>query len=198
MREDLRERLADVKYGSVMEEVRSKALNAFVDAAELEAPEKLVESEFEHRLQHIEDDLKRAGLTLDQYAGQSGSTELEIRADLRSQAARSVKAELLLEEVARTEGIDVSQDDIGLEIAYAAARSGQDPKAVAEQLVAQQRLGALAADILRRKALDHIVESIHVENRPEPRVPPTMEVPEEEETAPEDTPETAEVVPTDH
>jgi trigger factor len=200
LRDDLRERLADVKYGSVMEEVRSKALTAFVDAADLGPPEKLVESEFEHRLDHIEDDLKRAGMTLDQYAGQSGTTELEIRADLRAQAARSVKAELLLEEVARTEGIEVTQDDIGLEIAYAAARSGQEPKAVAEQLVAQQRLGALAADILRRKALDHIVESIDVENRPEPRVPPTVEAVDDGEAPAEgdDASETAEVVPTDH
>jgi trigger factor len=198
LRDDLRERLADVKYGSVMEEVRSMALNAFVDAADLESPEKLVESEFEHRLHHIEDDLKKAGMTLDQYAAQSGTTELEIRSDMRAQAARSVKAELILEEVARTEGIDVSQDDIGLEIAYAAARSGQEPRAVAEQLVAQERLGALAADILRRKALDHIVESIDVKDRPEPRVPPTMEASEEGEAVAEDTQETAEVVPTDH
>jgi trigger factor len=202
LKNDLKARLADVKYDSVMEEVRSRALNAFIDAASLEPPEKLVESEFEHRLHHIEDDLKRAGLTLDQYAGQSGTTELEIRADLRSQATRSVKAELLLEEVARTEKIEVTQDDIGLEIAYAAARSQQDPKAVAEQLVAQQRLGALAADILRRKALDHIVEAIDIADRPEPRPLPTTETVEDEEEAAlvgaAEVEESAEVVPTDH
>jgi trigger factor len=195
LKDDLRERLADVKYGSVMEEVRSKALNAFVDAASLEPPEKLVDSEFDHRLHHIEDDLKRAGMTLDEYAGRSGTTELEIRADLRGQAARSVKAELLLEEVARTENIEVTQDDIGLEIAYAAARAQQDPKEVAEQLVAQQRLGALAADILRRKALDRIVEAIDIANRPEPRPDPTVEAVEPDGTDPG---ETAEVVPSDH
>jgi trigger factor len=201
LRDDLRERLAEVKYQTVMEEVRSRALNAFVDAASLEPPEKLLESEFEHRLHHIEDDLKRGGMTLDQYAGQSGTTELEIRADLRSQAGRSVQAELLLEEVARTEGIEVTQEDIGLEIAYVAARSQQDPKAVAEQLVAQQRLGALAADILRRKALDRIVEAIEIANRPEPRPLPTTEtVSDDEETqvGAADAEETAEVVPTDH
>jgi len=206
LRDDLRERLAEVKYNTVMEEVRSRALNAFVDAATLEPPEKLVESEFEHRLQHIEADLKRAGMTLDQYAGQSGTTELEIRGDLRSQAGRSVQAELLLEEVARTEGIEVTQEDIGLEIAYVAARSQQDPKDVAEQLVAQQRLGALAADILRRKALDRIVEAIDIANRPEPRPLPTTETVEDGDTEGEEgapvgygeAEETAEVVPTDH
>ena len=201
LKDDLRERLADVKYNSVLEEMRSKALNAFVDAAELEAPEKLVDGEFEHRLHHIEDDLKKAGLTLDQYAGQIGSTELEVRGDMRGQAARSVKAELLLEEVARTEEIEVTQEDIGLEIAYAAARSGQDPKEVAEQLVAQQRLGPLAADIMRRKALDRIVEEIDIANRPEPRPEPVTEMVEataQEGETDTDSTEAAEVVPSDH
>ncbi|MGH2754732.1 MAG: trigger factor [Actinomycetota bacterium] len=198
LKDDLRERLADVKYNAVMDELRSLALNAFVDAADIESPEKLVESEFEHRLHHIEDDLKRAGMTLDTYASQSGTTELEIRADLRGQAARSVKAELLLEEVARTEKIEVSQEDIGLEIAYAAARSQRDPKEVAEQLVAQQGLGALAADILRRKALDHIVEQIDVANRPEPRTPPAAEGVGADQAAEDEVAETAEVVPSDH
>src|SRR5687767_6723021 len=54
LREDLRGRLAEVKEGYVQQELRSRVLNAFVDAAELEPPEKLVESEFEHRLGHLE------------------------------------------------------------------------------------------------------------------------------------------------
>ena len=38
LKNDLKARLADVKYDSVMEEVRSRALNAFIDAASLERP----------------------------------------------------------------------------------------------------------------------------------------------------------------
>ncbi|HEU4481047.1 MAG TPA: trigger factor, partial [Actinomycetota bacterium] len=95
LKDDLKERLRDVKLGSVEEEIRGRALQAVVDATDLEPPEKLVESEFQHRLQHVEEDLQRAGLTLTAYAERSGTTELEIRSDMRAQAARSVKAELL-------------------------------------------------------------------------------------------------------
>jgi len=172
LRADLRARLADVKAGAVEDELRALALQALVDASELEPPEKLVEGEFNHRLEHVEEDLRRAGMTLGDYATRSGTTELEIRGDMRTQAARSVKAELLLEEVARREQIDVSQEDIGLEIAYAAARAQRDPKEVAEQVVADGRLGALAGDILRRKALDNVVESIEVMGRPERKAVP--------------------------
>jgi trigger factor len=162
LKDDLRTRLVDVKKGIVEQEVRSKALEAFVKAIDLEPPEKLVESEFDHRLEHFEDELKRSGATLDDYARQAQLTELEIRRDIREQAGRSVKADLLLEEVARTQELDVGQDDLAQEIAMLAARMGRDPKEVADQLVQGGRLNAVAADVLRRKALDWVVGNVKV------------------------------------
>jgi trigger factor len=133
-----------------------------VAAGDLEPPEKLVESEFDHRLSHFEDELKNSGATLDDYARQAQLTELEVRRDIREQASRSVKAELLLEEVARKQEIEVAQDDLAQEIAMLAARMGRDPKEVADQLVQGGRLNAVAADVLRRKALDWIVSNVKV------------------------------------
>lgn len=162
LKDDLRTRLVDVKKGIVEQEVRSKVLEAFVEAIDLEPPEKLVESEFDHRLEHFEDELKRSGATLDDYARQAQLTELEIRRDIREQAGRSVKADLLLEEVARTQELNVGQDDLAQEIAMLAARMGRDPKEVADQLVQGGRLNAVAADVLRRKALDWVVGNVKV------------------------------------
>jgi trigger factor len=128
----------------------------------LEPPEKLVESEFEHRMQHLTQDLQRAGLTLDGYGAQMQLTELEIRRDVREQATRSVKAELLLEQIAREQEIDVSEEELGREVALAAAQAQRDPKEVAKNLVESGRVGAVAADIMRRKALDYVVRSVNV------------------------------------
>ena len=162
LKEDVRARLATVKAQMSEEELRARTLTALVDAADLEPPEKLVESEFEHRLQHLEQDLQRAGLTLDTYGAQVQLTELEIRRDLREQAARSVKAELLLEEIARDQEINVTEEELGREISLAAAQAQRDPKEVAQNLVDSGRVGAVAADIMRRKALDYVVRSVNV------------------------------------
>lgn len=162
LKEDVRARLATVKEQMSEEELRARTLTALVDASDLEPPEKLVESEFEHRLQHLEQDLQRAGLTLDAYGAQVQLTELEIRRDLREQAARSVKAELLLEEIARMQEINVTEEELGREISLAAAQAQRDPKEVAQNLVDSGRVGAVAADIMRRKALDYVVRSVNV------------------------------------
>jgi trigger factor len=166
LREDLRERLADVKRQMVEEEIRTRVLEALIDASDLEPPEKLVEAEFEHRLHHLEEDLVRARMTIAQYAQAAEQTELELRADLRRSVARSVVAELLLEQIAREAEIEVTEEDLGRDIAVAAARSGQDPSEVAKQLAGAGRLGSVAADIMRRKALDYAVEHGNIKNRP--------------------------------
>jgi trigger factor len=165
LRADLRERLAEVVRARAEEELRALVLERIVDASHLDPPARLVEEEFAHRLAHLEADLKRAGLTLEHYAREVGSTELELRKDLRSHARRSVKAELLLEEIARREGIDVTQEEIAREIAIAAARAERDPKEVAEQLMESGQISSVAADIMRRKALDFAVENVEVSGR---------------------------------
>lgn len=166
LRADLASRLGEVKKQWADEQTRSAVLTAMVDASALEPPDKLVEGEFQHRLEHLEADLQQAGLTLDEYAGRVQLTELEVRRDVRSQAARSVKAELLLEEIARRESIEVTDEDLAREISMLAARAGKPAEEVAQQLVSGRRVSAVAADIMRRKALDYVVQSVNLTGRP--------------------------------
>ncbi len=162
LKDDLRQRLGDYQYQLAQQQVRSLVLERLVDAADLEAPERLVDDEVKHRMEHVEQDLASAGMTLEQYAEQTGSTELEVRSDIRTQAAMSVKAELLLEEVVRKADIKVDDDDLGREIAYLSAQSNTEPGELAKQLASSGRLRGVVADIMRRKALDYVVEQVNV------------------------------------
>lgn len=167
LRDDLRVRMADLKADLVQDQVRAGVLEALLEASDLEPPAKLVEAEFEHRLRHLNDDLRRAGLTMADYEAQTQTTELELRRDLRAESARSVKAELLLEEVARDQEIEVTEEDMGMEIARLAAHNGVDPNELAGQVAeSQSTIRALASEVIKRKALDHVVERADVTDAP--------------------------------
>lgn len=166
LKDDLRARLQELRAGFVEEEISRRALNELVAVSDLEAPEKLVDSDVAHRWEHFEDELKTAGLTLDQYAQQMQVSALEVRSDLRAQATASVKAELLLEQIARDQGIEVTREDIAREVTFAAARSDNDPKELAERLTRSGQLMAVAGDIMRRRALEYVVENMDVIGRP--------------------------------
>jgi trigger factor len=162
LREAIKDELREVKRARAREELRGAVLEALIDASDLEAPARLVEDEFTHRLEHLEEELTDAGLSLSRYAKEMDSTELEIRSDLRRGAGRAVKGELLLEQIAREQGIQVSDEELGQQVAYLAARAGREPKDVARSLVDSGQLGSLAADIMRRKALEHATEHANV------------------------------------
>jgi len=166
LREDLRSRLGEVKLRMVSEEIGRLVLDAFVRASGLEPPEKLVDTEFEHRLHHFEAELERAGISLEGYAREVGSTVLELRSELRAEAADSVVAELLLEDVARREAIEVAQEDLGREVSFEAARTGRAASEIAEEMLTPANLRSVASAILRRKALAFVVEHANVIGRP--------------------------------
>jgi trigger factor len=162
LRDSIAEELRAVKEAQAREELRTAVLEALIDASDLEAPSRLVEDEFHHRLEHFEEDLQNAGLTLSRYAAEIDSTELQVRSDLRRGAGRAVKGELLLEQIAREHDLQVTDEDLGRQVAYLAARAGREPQEVATSLAESGRLGSLATDIMRRKALEYATEHANV------------------------------------
>jgi trigger factor len=162
LKADLTERIEKIKAVQADAEVRSRILEQVLDDVELDAPESLVNSEMAFRLQRFEEQLKSAGMTLDQYMQQQGVTDSEIESDLRKQADQSVRAQLILEEVGRREGFQVSEDELREEVRYHSEALRVDPSDLAKQLQDHGRLLALAGDIIRRKALNFLVEKADI------------------------------------
>ncbi|MGZ4120442.1 MAG: trigger factor [Actinomycetota bacterium] len=164
LRQDLSERIEKVKAVQVDSEVRDRILEQVLDDVEVEAPESLVQQEMAYRLHRFEDQLKAAGMTLDRYLQTQTMTEEQLEADLRKQADRNVRAQLILEEVGRREGLQVSEDELREEVRYHAEAMRTDPAELAKQLGERGRLMALAGDIIRRKALNLLVERAEVKD----------------------------------
>ena len=101
-------------------------------------------------------------MTLEQALEAEGFDELRFRSDTRAHATRALKADLVLEAVARQEDIEVTPEDLDREIAATARQLGRDPKEVARLLERSGQIASLAGDIIRSKALDFLVESADV------------------------------------
>jgi len=165
LREALREQIRSNKERAADSEVRDRVLQALIDRVEVELPDTLVDQETEHRVLHARERAERLGVTLDQLLSAQGLDELRFRADARDHAVRAIKADLVLEAVARAEGIQVTAEEIGSEIAGLAAALGREPEEVAKGLDRSGQVVSLAGDIIRSKALDVLVE--HARIRPE-------------------------------
>jgi trigger factor len=168
LRADLRKRIEEIKRMSADAEVRNRLLEKVVSEAGVAVPEALVNDEMSFRLSRFSEQIRRAGVTLDQYLERTGQTEEQIEADLRAQAERNVAAQLLLEEVGVRESLEASEEELEQEILGHAQALQQDPAELRKQLASGGRLGALTADIIRRKALDLMVERADIKEESQP------------------------------
>lgn len=180
LRDDLRERLGELKDREAHGVLRDRALQAMIDTVDVELPDSLIEEETEHRVAHAKERAERAGVTLDQVLEAQGWDEARLRGDSRDHAIRAIRSDLVLEGIARAEHLEVTADEIGTEIAVLAQTYGREPKDVAKALERSGQMVTLAGDIIRGKALDLLVEHADI----------AEESPTEESTDPVDEPET--------
>jgi trigger factor len=192
LRKSLREQLLRNKERAEEGETRDLVLRKLVDAVDVELPDTLIDEETEHRIEHARERSERAGMTLEQVLESQGFDELRFRSDARAHAIRAVKADLVLEAVARNEDLEVTADELGAEITSLARMLGRDVKEVARSLERSGQVVSLAGDIIRSKALDFLVE--HADIRSDVAGSPASDpVPEtgdaSEPPAPENRPE---------
>jgi trigger factor len=181
LRDDLRERLTEVKEREATAALRDLALQAMIEKVDVDLPENLIEEETDHRIHHARDQAERMGLELEKMLELQGWDEARLRQDSREHAIRAIKSDLVLEGIARSASLDVTAEEIGAEIAVLAQAYGREPKAVAKDLERNGQVVTLAGDIIRSKALDLLVERADIET----------DATDELEHAPENAPENA-------
>ncbi len=180
LRGALRGQIGANKERAADAEVRDRVLARMIDRVDVELPETLVDQETEHRVLHARERAERIGVTLDQLLSAQGMDEPRFRADARDHSVRAIKADLVLEAVARAEDLQVTAEEIGAEIAGLAASLGREPEDVAKTLDRTGQVVSLAGDIIRSKALDVLVE--HASVGPEGGPPGVTGPPEPSET----------------
>jgi len=158
LKSELRNRIESVKRYQADLDVQNQIVEELVDGVEIAVPDSLLQRETEARLSRLIRELERAGLTVDQYLQANDSSEEELVKGAREAASVTVAADLMLEAIAKAEGLEVGNQDIAFEVASHARQSGQAPEQLLKELQETGRANVLAGDILRRKALDFLVE----------------------------------------
>ncbi len=157
LRSRLRERLLAEAEARANEEYEERVLTAVLDQATAELPASLAEHEVDHLIGDLVESLQRRGYTLERYLDGAGKDMAGLREDLRPRAERRLRARLVLDEIARREGLVPSQEEITAEEAKVAADLKQDLDRVREWLDAEGRRQTLIAMLRRRKTVATLV-----------------------------------------
>lgn len=158
MKEALAAELRRMRLGAARGEFEQRLLDQLRDEMNLPLPGDLVEAEADAVLHRFAHRLEARKVTIDQYLAATGQTGDALVADARAQALLNLRTRILLETVAEREGIEVAEEELtrAIEALAAAAKSGPAEYRAALQKGGQEK--ALAGDILRRRAIDRLLE----------------------------------------
>lgn len=162
MRDDLVERVRRVKNLTQGSQARDKVLEALLEATDIPAPAGIVQSEYEARQHDAVHSFDHDEAQLNSYLEGEGQTREEFDAETRTAAEQAVRTQLLLDALAESQGVGVSQEEFTERILYNAERFGVAPDEYFKRLQDDNQLGAVIADVRRGKALATAVQLVKV------------------------------------
>jgi trigger factor len=167
LEEDIRTDLRRRKVAAARQELRGQVLEAYVAlVGEVPLPDAMVEGEVQSHLEQLESQAERYGLELEELLEVQGLELDAYTEDLREQARGSVRARLVLEALAEKIEIEVDSVDLSDEIQRHAEQRGVEPGVIARIVNEHGTAGVLVGDVIRRKALDALVEAADVTGGP--------------------------------
>ncbi|NED96264.1 trigger factor [Phytoactinopolyspora alkaliphila] len=144
LKDDLREQATREARITQATEARNKVLEALIEkAGEVPVPDEIVAAQVE---QHFSD----------------GHGDDDHRSEFEEQFRTSLVQQFVLDELVKTEEIEVSQEELTSYVVQQAMQRGVDPNQLAQRLVESGELSTAVADVRRGKALANVVEKAKV------------------------------------
>ena len=132
-------------------------LEKAAELMEVEIPEVMVDNQVESYLNDMKYRVESQGLSFEQYLQFTGMTVEAFKENVRPQAEKGARVSLLIENVAKAEGIAASDEDVDNEIKTLAEGYGMEEAKVRE--IVEANLPQIKQDIEFRKTVKFLTES---------------------------------------
>jgi trigger factor len=162
--EELREAVRDALGRRIANQqraaIRRQVLDQLIEATPFDLPADLVSRQEKSTIQRLVMELRQEGFSHDEIRAR----QAEIRANAHEMTLRSLKEFFILAKIAESEDVKIEEEDLQLEIESMAERANESVRRVRARVEKEGLADALATQILERKALDRIFETIEYED----------------------------------
>ena len=158
LRDRVREGLEREAAREADRKLRSDLLEALAAKVGFEVPQVLVDRDLDRRTQEFIRHLLEERID----PRKAGIDWTAFREEQRGPAEESVKAMIVLDEVARRESLAVNDEDLDREVGAYAERTGRPTAAVREELEREGELDRLRAGMRRERAVDYLLSRVTI------------------------------------
>ena len=158
-KEDLRKHLEVSKENDAKRAKEDEAIKKIIDKSTMELPDAMINTQCENMINEFAQRISQSGLTMDQYMQFSGMTIDGLKEQVRPEAITRIQSSLVLEQIAKEENIEVSDDEINAEVEKMAAQYGMEADKLKEYLGDAEK-ESMKRDLAITKAVDLIMENV--------------------------------------
>jgi len=166
MKDDLRKAVEQMAVMDQFRQARSAILDEVISRTSFDVPLQLIDDETNRRTSTMLEQLKTAGMTLEDYLARVGdetmNTEKQFMESTRSSVERGIRAEIILDRIANESGIGVDQHDLTEFIIQRAQENQTTPEQEVEHMKEHDHLSEWMSQIRQAKALDSLVAGAKV------------------------------------
>lgn len=160
-KEDIKKNLLDSAQKNALVQKQNNAIDALIKSSNVKAPEAMVQEEVDKAFRDFAGRIKQFGMELDSYFKMLNTTEQAVREQLRPEATKRAEAELVIDAFAKLENVEVSEEEIDKEIdEFGKNMKVQDFEAFKKELKESEGLEGIIESLIRRKAVDHLVNLV--------------------------------------
>lgn len=160
LKEKTRKRLEEQKKTDVENQKRESLINQASENTEIDIPEVMIETELDRMVSEFEQRLQQQGMTLEMYSQFSGQDEEALKEQMKEDAAKRVKTNLILEAIAVEENLEVTEEDINKELESMAKMYQMEVEQLTQMLGGNTDM--LKEDLKFKKAIDFLADNSKV------------------------------------
>ncbi len=158
-KEELKKNLTEKKENEAKKTKEDEAIQKIIDKSKMDLPEAMIDTQCETMVNEFAQRIAQSGLSMDQYLQFSGMTVDQLKEQVRPEAETRIKSSLVLEQIAKEENIEVSDEDINAEIEKMAKAYGMEADKLKEYMGDSEK-ESMKRDLAITKAVDLIMENV--------------------------------------
>lgn len=158
-KEDLKKRLTEQKENEAKRTKEDEAIQKIIDKSKMDIPEAMINTQCETMVEEFAQRIAQSGLSMEQYLQFSGMTIDKLKEQVRPEAVTRIQSSLVLEQIAKDENIEVTDEDVDAEIEKMAANYGMEADKLKEYMGEAEKK-SMKKDLAITKAVDLVMDNI--------------------------------------
>ncbi|HIU47926.1 MAG TPA: trigger factor [Candidatus Avimonoglobus intestinipullorum] len=160
-RNDVRTRLEKAAEDRTKAETENAIVDKAAEAAEIDIPDAMIEAQIDRMVNDFAQRLSYQGMNMEMYLQYTGSNMEKFREGFKEQAQKQVRVSLVLEEIAKTEGIEANQEELDQKIADLSKQYNMETEKL-QELLRPEDLDGLKQEIALTKTIEMLVNKAKI------------------------------------